>query len=79
LKENVLPSVKSTPLPSLTGVKSIRSDPGTASASYHVATLDVPSAATVVVFWTNVAVLYQEPPYCRCIEAMRSVADVIAR
>src|SRR6266542_739729 len=67
-----MPLVKRMPLPSLTGVKSILSEPGTESASYQVETFVVPSLSYSVVFWTNVAVLYQDLPYFFCISWIRS-------
>src|SRR3989442_5573101 len=65
------------PLPSLTGVKSIRRLPGTESASYQVETLVVPSFSYSVVFWTKVALLYHDLPYFFCMAAIRSSVVLI--
>src|SRR5258708_1917504 len=65
------------PLPSFTGVKSIRSEPGTESASYQVSTFLFPSLSMLVVFCTKVAVLYQDFAYFFCIAWIKSSEFVI--
>src|ERR1051325_8726450 len=48
----------------------MRSEPGSIIASYQVSTFLFPSLSMFVVFWTNVAVLYQDFAYLCCIAVM---------
>src|ERR1044072_6809567 len=69
--------VKRMPLPFLVGVKSMRKLPGTERASYQISILLVPSCSKLVVFCTNVAVLYQDFEYFFCMAWTRSSVVVI--
>src|SRR5437879_5497106 len=55
----------------------MRKLPGTESASYHVSTFLWPSLSMLVVFCTNVAVLYQDFACFFCIAWMSCSAVVI--
>src|SRR2546423_1370381 len=59
-----------TPLPALTGSKSMRSLPGSFMDSYQVCTSHLPVGSSRDVFCLKARVLYHFPVYRRCMAAM---------